>query len=264
MRRTVLVAGEGALPRAVTAALDAAGTPWIARHLDGHVPEGIASEPFRIERLGTLLEELAGQGVGRAIFAGRIARPPIDPAKLDAATMPLVPRIAAAVARGDDGALREVIAVFEERGIAVAGLAEAAPSLLEVPEIGTPTDRDVRDVARAREVHAALGALDIGQGVVVAGGQVLAVEAQPGTDWMLESLQRPSAYGRPEGGVLLKAPKAAQDRRIDLPAIGPDTVRRATAAGLRGIAVERGGTVILHGTGEAAAAAGLFLHAFAP
>ena len=303
MSRTVLVAGEGGLPRVLANALGRAGTSWFACHLEGHPPEGVGqSRAFRVERLGSLLITLRDEGVTRAVFAGRIARPIVDPAMVDAQTMQLVPRIAAAIARGDDGALREVIALFEEAGIAVVSAAAVAPELLELPEIGAPSERDLRDVARAREVQAALGSVDVGQGVVVAKGQVLAVEALPGTDWMLGSLAvaepaapdaprapgEPGAPGllggmagwfsgpgavmglpgfpRPEGGVFLKAPKPAQDRRIDLPTIGPETVRRAAAAGLHGIALEAGGVLVLEGEEVARIArdVGLFLHAYAP
>ena len=98
------------------------------------------------------------------------------------------------------------------------------------------------DIARAVAVTRALGAVDVGQGCVVQQGLVLAVEAVEGTDAMLDrcrSLARPGP-----GGVLVKLVKPGQDRRADLPTIGPDTVRAAVLAGLRGIAFEAGGTLI--------------------
>jgi DUF1009 family protein len=86
-----------------------------------------------------------------------------------------------------------------------------------------------------------MGAVDIGQSCVVAAGQALAVEALFGTDWMLDSLRlRPDGAG----GVLFKAPKPDQDRRVDLPTIGPSTVAGAAAAGLSGIAIEAGGVMV--------------------
>jgi DUF1009 family protein len=70
---------------------------------------------------------------------------------------------------------------------------------------------------------------------------------------------------RPAGarGVLFKGPKPGQDRRMDLPAIGPGTVEGAAAAGLGGVVVEAGGVMILNlaATVAAADAAGLFLWA---
>ena len=108
-------------------------------------------------------------------------------------------------------------------------------------------------------VGRALGAGDVGQGCVVQQGIVLAVEAIEGTDAMLA---RAAVLARPgPGGVLLKMVKPGQDRRADLPTIGPETVRAAAAAGLRGVAFEAGGTLITDRAGcvAAADAAGLFL-----
>jgi DUF1009 family protein len=67
-------------------------------------------------------------------------------------------------------------------------------------------------------------------------------------------------------GVLVKAPKPGQERRLDLPAIGVDTVKQAAAAGLAGIAVEAGGTIAADANAlvRAADEAGLFLLGFEP
>jgi UDP-2,3-diacylglucosamine hydrolase len=115
------------------------------------------------------------------------------------------------------------------------------------------------DVARGVEVARALGAVDVGQSCVVQQGIVLAVEAAEGTDAMLArvgTLRRPGP-----GGVLVKLVKPGQDRRADLPTIGPDTVLAAAAAGLRGIAFEAGGTILAERPAMVAEAerTGLFL-----
>src|SRR5206468_3153342 len=89
----------------------------------------------------------------------------------------------------------------------------------------------------------ALGAVDVGQAVVVQQGIVLGVEAVEGTDALLQRVGPLRREG--PGGVLVKLAKPAQDRRMDLPTVGPETVRRAQQAGLAGIAVESGGAMIL-------------------
>ncbi|UWQ16660.1 LpxI family protein [Jannaschia sp. M317] len=261
---TALIAGQGALPAIVARALDQAGADWVAHHLDGFAPDDVPQAvPFRIEHLGSLIQTLVGGGVTRVCFAGAIARPPIDPSALDAATLPLVPRLMQAIQAGDDGALRAVVALFEEAGMSVVGAADLAPALLDLPEVGTPSRLDQTDIARAAQVHGALASVDVGQGCVVAAGQVLAVETLPGTDWMLDTLAA-GFPARPDGGVFFKASKPGQDRRVDLPAIGPATVRRAAAAGLSGLALERGGVMVLDpaGVAQALADTGLFLTAW--
>jgi DUF1009 family protein len=120
------------------------------------------------------------------------------------------------------------------------------------------------DIDRGIQVARLLGAADVGQGCVVQQGLVLAVEAIEGTDAMLA---RAGALRRDgSGGVLVKLCKPGQDRRADLPTIGPDTVRNAAAAGLRGIAFEAGATILAErGVCLAAAdAAGLFLLGLGP
>ena len=115
------------------------------------------------------------------------------------------------------------------------------------------------DIARGRVVVQALGRVDVGQGCIVQQGIVLAVEAIEGTDAMLA---RAAGLARPgPGGVLIKLVKPGQDRRADLPTIGPNTIAAAAAAGLRGIAFEAGGTLLTDRDACIAAAdtAGLFL-----
>lgn len=264
--RTAIIAGRGALPAALIAALD--DVPFVAA-LDGFAPDGIAvDQVLRVERLVLFLRLLEDVGVTRVVFAGAVARPHLDPALFDPATAQMVPRLLAAMQTGDDATLREVIAIFEEAGFSVVGVGDVAPDLLPGPGLlcGDPSDADRRDVARAAQIVAALGAVDVGQGAVVAQGLCLAVEALPGTDAMLDFIaatagRRPDPRGA--RGVLYKAPKPGQDRRIDLPTLGVETLHHAAAAGLAGIAWEAGGVILLDPAAmrAKAAALGLFLWA---
>ena len=105
---------------------------------------------------------------------------------------------------------------------------------------------------------------DVGQAVVVARRRVLAVEAAEGTDAMLERIvarDRPDALDcRQALGFWSKAPKRNQDRRFDLPSVGPGTIARAAQAGLSGLAVVARATVVAEPQRfiEAADQAGLF------
>eukprot|EP01031_Cornospumella_fuschlensis_P008134 gene8134-10036_t len=159
----------------------------------------------------------------------------------------MVPRLLAAMGQGDDATLREVLAIFEESGFALKGVAEIAPHLVPGPGIyaGTIGPQDEKDAARAEAIVAALGAVDVGQACVVAGGLCLAVEALPGTDAMLGFVAQIPAALRPVKGLVYKAPKPTQDRRIDLPALGVQTIRNAAAAGLGGLCWQAGGVICL-------------------
>lgn len=276
-----LIAGTGDLPPALVARLPE--RPLVCA-LAGFAPSLDVDMTFRLERFGSFLARLQALGVTEVCMAGSVRRPMIDPAEIDAETQPLVPRMVAAMAGGDDGALRAFIALFEEAGFAVRAAHEIAPDLL--PRSGVPT-RSLPDAAaevdarRGAEVVAEMGRADLGQACVIRGGAVLAREGDAGTDAMLATLSAPmperggnafdpfeavfdlagdviggvadwlsNAPDVPDdapgaGAILFKAPKPDQDRRADLPTIGPATAMRAAEAGLAGIVIEAGGVIVL-------------------
>ena len=123
-----LIAGQGALPTYVAAALS---HPPIVAALDGTPPDSLVPDlTFRLETLGSFLHTLADRGVDEVCFAGSMRRPPIDMARIDTATAPLVPKISAALQAGDNGAVRAVIDIFEAAGFAVRGVEEVVRDLL--------------------------------------------------------------------------------------------------------------------------------------
>lgn len=264
MSRTAIIAGAGRLPAAVAGALEA---PLVCA-LDGFHPEGlVVDQLFRVERLVPFFHALEDAGVTSVTFAGAVQRPRLDPALFDAGTAQLVPRLMAAMAQGDDATLRAVIGLFEEAGFAVQGTAEIAPDLVPGAGVlcGTPAPQDEADAARAAQIVQALGAVDVGQGCVVAQGLCLGVEALPGTDALLRGVAALPAGLRPVAtrGIFYKAPKPGQDMRVDLPTLGLETVARVAEAGLGGIVWQAGGVICLDRAAMIAAAqdAGLFLWA---
>jgi len=263
--RIAIIGGQGRLPVLLAEVLEFEGAAPVLAAMEQFPIEGAgarAVDVFRVERLAPFLDRLHDMGVGRVVFAGAVRRPQLDPALFDARSAQLVPRLLAAMQGGDDAILRAVIGVFEEDGFSVVGADEVAPDLLPEPGVLTragPSEADIRDAGRAAEIVAALGTVDVGQGAVVTGGLCLAVEALPGTDAMLSQVAQ--QRGESRGGVFYKAPKPGQERRMDLPALGPDTVDRAVEARLSGIAFEAGGVILLDREIAVARAdaAGLFL-----
>lgn len=257
-----LIAGTGDLPGALVARLTEAGEGVLICLPDGvaaKVPATLPRLPFQLETLGTLIVALQARGVRRLCMAGAIRRRAIDPALIDAATRPLLAPLAAASGQGDDGALRALIALFEGSGFEVVAAHQIAPDLL--PEPGIPTrakpDKATRaDAALGEAVVAEMGRADLGQACVIGAGRVIARERKAGTDAMLATLG-----DVPSGAILFKAPKPAQDRRADLPVIGPETARAAAKAGLAGIVIEAGGVMVMKLAEVVAVlnAAGLFL-----
>lgn len=278
MTRTALIAGQGLLPGLLIRALTERGVDFVVAEIEGFpadIPadlKGVMPLRFRVERLVPFLDNLTAAGVTSVVFAGAVRRPRIEPEMFDPRTATLVPRLIGALGAGDDAALRAVIAIFEEWGFAVVAADAVAPDLVPGAGFltGRPTKADEADAARAASIVAGLGALDLGQGAVVAQGLCLAVETLPGTDAMLGFVAAHLARLRPDPGgargLLYKAPKPGQDRRVDLPAIGPDTVRAAHAAGLGGIVRQAGSVLLLDraATVDLASGLGLFLWSRAP
>ncbi len=261
-----IIAGQGALPAMLYEHLAAAGTTPVVVEFDGYptILPGQDRVQFRLETIGTMLSELRSRRVTEVCLAGRIPRPSFDLSAVDEATQRLIPIIANALQSGDDGALRAGLDILENAGFKVCAAQDLLPDLTPPPGILSdiqPSSSDRADAERGASIMAAMGGVDVGQACVVAGRQAIAVEALGGTDWMLRSIsdgQRPEG---PSGGILFKAPKAGQDRRADMPVIGPETVHQAARAGLAGIVIEAGGVLVLGlaATREAALAEGLFL-----
>ena len=271
--RLGIVAGGGPLPGHVIAACRQSGRPFFVFALEGFADPAVIGEAphawVRLGAFGPAWEILCEQQIGELVMIGPVNRPPLRKMGLDAFTARKIASIGLAAMRnmGDDGLLRAVIRLAEEEGFRVIGVDEILDGLLA--EEGTcgsiaPDADALADIARGMSVARAIGRLDVGQAVVVQEGIVLGVEVIEGTDALLE---RCAALGRDgPGGVLVKMRKPGQERRIDLPTIGATTVAGAARAGLRGIAVEAGGTLIVDREAAVAAAdkAGLFVIGVVP
>ncbi len=261
-----ILAGGGNLPFQVAAAARAAGRSVFVVGLEGFVDTARLPpwphEVIRMGAMGLILSALRGHGCQDIVLIGPVRRPSLFDIRPDAMGTKILARIGRAAFAGDDGLLAAVIKVLGEEGFRVLGAQEILQEALGPRGLLTraaPDAAAMADIARGVTVARALGAVDVGQGCIVQQGFVLAVEAVEGTDAMLS---RCGALARnAPGGVLVKVVKPGQERRVDLPTIGPDTVAAAAAAGLRGIAFEAGGAILVDRNVTIAAAdgAGLFL-----
>ena len=242
----VLISGQGALPALIVAA--SKERPLIAS-LEQFLPDDLAPDLiFRLENLGTFLDSLKRLGITEVCFAGSIRRPEININLIDDRTKKISDQLLEAINWGDDKALGAVIKIFETSGFNVVGMDVVMPNCF--PGSGIMTKRlpslvNKQDAKRAELVLNQLSPLDVGQGCIIANNQVLAIEAFGGTDWMLRSIfRRPLSW--PEGGILFKSLKIGQDRRVDVPVIGLDTITQAKESGLNGIVIQHGDVVILN------------------
>ena len=266
-----IIAGGGGLPLRVAEAVAASGRPVVVAVLEGHGDAAdfaaYPSKAFRWGLAAQLLAWLKANGVRQVVLAGTVSRPSILSLRPDAAGVKLLARIGRAAFTGDDSILRAVMGVLAEDGFEVIGAQQVLAGLLPPAALlaGAPPDDLARaDIQRGIAVCRALGVADVGQCCVVQQGLVLAVEAIEGTDAVLARCGPLHRDG--PGGVLVKCVKPGQSRLADLPTIGPRTVDGAVAAGLRGLAFEANGTIVMDrdATIARAAAAGMFLLAFDP
>jgi hypothetical protein len=218
---------------------------------DAAVIERYTHHWIAIGQAGRFFRLAKAENCREVLFIGAVLRPPITQLRLDWQTIKAMPGLVRAYRGGDDKLISGVAKIAESGGLRVVGVKEVAPEVF-VPEgvLGRyqPAERDRADIARALNAIAALGPFDVGQAAIVADGNVLAVEAAEGTDNMLARIAELRRLGRvtspPGVGVLVKAPKPGQDRRFDLPSIGPRTIENVAGAGLAGLAVAAGSTMI--------------------
>jgi DUF1009 family protein len=251
-----IIAGLGELPVAIADNAMETGQGAYVLRLKGFEDPALARFPGEVVGLGEvggILKRLKAAGCENVVFAGIVKRPDFANLKLDMKGVRLLPKVLAAARKGDDALLRVLVSEFEKQGFRVLGSHEVHGQLLAPAGViagNMPSDEQMADIEHAARVASATGALDIGQGAIVCRGLVLAVEAQEGTDAMLERCRTlpEEIRGTPANrqGVLVKRPKPGQELRIDLPTTGVSTVERVAAAGLAGLAIEAGGALLLN------------------
>lgn len=257
-RLAAIAAGQG---RSVyVAALDGAADPAAFGLAELHI--------YRLGQLGRLLDELRRREVVELVLIGSLPRPSFAALRPEASTLKYLPHFAKAFRGGDDHLLRGVVTFFEGQGFTVHGPADIAPAMTAPAgalgrRAASPDQKAL--IARGFELLAALSPFDVGQAAILADHRVIAIEAAEGTDAMIRRVAEMVASGRLRiakgDGVLVKAPKDGQDLRVDMPAIGPQTLRLVSEAGLSGIGLRAGRVLIGDGAalGKLADQAGLFV-----
>lgn len=258
-----LVAGQGDLPVELAQRAERSARPVFVVRLAGLASPILESLPgltLPVERPGDILSALKGSGCRQVLFAGKVRRPPLMAMKPDRFALKAIFMHLTGGWHGDDTLHRVIASIFGDAGLEVVGPADLWPDLLAPEGVLSkrpPSGQEQIDITVAAAAALRVGAADRGQGAVARGGQVIAVEGRHHTSGLL----RQAAELPGKGGVLVKRAKPQQDRRIDLPVIGPDTIAQAIAARLTGIAVEAGSAIVVRRseTIRRADAAGLFL-----
>ena len=237
-----LIAGGGSLPFAVIDACRQAKRPLFVLALKGHAQADILTEVngefIRLGSIGKAIRLLKKNGVKEIVFIGGVRRPSISELMPDLKALSMLIKVGFRLL-GDDSLLRILVAEANRQGFDVVGVDKIVPELLAIEGVYgqvKPDKQDMLDIERGIEVAKTLGQVDVGQAVIVQHGLVLSVEGIEGT---AELIKRTGPLKRKgNGGVLVKVAKPQQDKRVDLPTIGPATVQAVYDAGLKGIAIE--------------------------
>ena len=199
----------------------------------------------KIGEAGKMLKALAKNNVQDVVLAGGVKRPSFKELIPDWEGAKIMARLAIKK-MSDDNMFRAVINEIERHGFHVVGIEEVVPEMMFSEGIYgkvKPSAEDMDDIRRGIKVAKALGAVDVGQATVVQEGMVLAVEAIEGTDMMLSRAATVKKKGK--APVMVKVLKPGQDMRVDLPAIGLQTIEQLKKYGIKGIAVEAGGILLI-------------------
>ncbi len=249
-----ILAGGGSLPREAAERVVARGGSVHIVTISDDWDRGLAKFPVTkadMGKVGTIVRAFRRAGCRKLVIVGPVRRPDLAALWPDFGFILNLPAILRLIASGgDDDLLSRIVRFFEGKGFEVVAPAAVAPELLagEGP-LGriAATPAQTADVNIGFDAVCAMGPYDVGQAVVVTDGRLEAVEGVEGTDGMLARLaERRGRRGEPQEerrGVLVKRTKPGQELRIDLPAIGPDTVAHAINAGLAGIAVQARGVL---------------------
>lgn len=246
-----IISGGGGLPCDVARAALAEGRGIHLIGIDGEADGEIENFPhswIKWGEIGKLFATLHNENCREVVIIGHVKRPDLSKVRMDLGALKLLPFIMKLKSGGDDSLLSKIAGLFEDKGHKVCSVLDVVPAL--AADLGEMTSHragkiNQSDLEKGLEVARAMGPFDVGQAVVVVNGHVIAIEGAEGTDRMLERCSTLQQWGRKgRHGVLVKVPKPQQDRRIDLPTIGPRTMELAVAARLSGICVAAGETVI--------------------
>ncbi len=250
--KLAIIAGGGDMPvKMARAALSQNIAPHILAFV-GEAEQDIEAFPhdwIKWGEVGKIFNVLAQHNIKNILIIGSVTRPELDQVRLDFGAVKLLPAIAKLMTQGDDGLLAGIVRIFENKGFRVLGVQDIAPEFIcqnNLMSQKSPSRKDYKDIEKGRAAIMRLSEFDIGQAMVVVRGRVLAVEAVEGTDRMLERCAELRLWAQDQQkGVLVKIPKLGQELRVDMPTIGSHTVDLVAKAGLSGIAVQGGATLMV-------------------
>jgi len=249
LKKIGMIAGSGSMPVEIIKHCNENGIEIYVIGLEPFASEEQLKEAphcfAKIGEAGKMIKTFRNNNIQDIVLAGGIKRPSFKELIPDWEGMKILTKLAIKK-MSDDNLFRSVIKEVEMLGFRILSIEEVVPDMMFYEGIYgkvKPSKEDMDDIERGFVVAKALGAVDVGQAVVVQEGMVLAVEAIEGTDRMLARAASVKKEGKPP--IMVKVLKPKQDLRVDLPAIGLLTIEQLKKYGIKGIAVEAGGILLI-------------------
>ena len=246
MGRLGIIAASGNLPLQLARAAQSQGEAPFIICLDGQVDHDYSVFPhasFAPGQLKSITDALLEQGCDRLLLAGKFTRPSLSSLKLDSAAAALLGRLAL---KGDDKALRLVSNYFADHQIKILPNTDFLPDRLlpKAYHFGRALDSgETAALSLAVRVLSQLGGLDVGQAVITQQDRVLAIEAAEGTQEMIARAAH-LIDNSADAAVFVKMNKSHQDKGLDMPVIGIETLHSLAQAGIKVVGVAAGHTML--------------------
>jgi DUF1009 family protein len=236
-----IIAGAGDLPiEIIQTAKDNNLTPYIITlksYTDSNLYKDQIYTELSLGQVGKAINYFKKNNITHICFAGSIKRPNLTQIIPDLQGTILLSKILKAKILGDDNLLRIVIRFFEEQNFKIISASEIIHKdnikIGSITEI-SPSIDNMSDIELGLKALDKLDELDVGQAVIASQGRILSIEGAEGTDQLIK---RTKEYIQNQDAVLIKLPKKSQDKRIDMPTIGPVTIEELSDAGIKGVAI---------------------------
>ena len=239
-----LIAGDGSFPLEVAKSVSQKNNEIFIIAIKGSASKDIERYPhlwIRIGEIGKAIKAVKENNCKEVILIGGVKKPNVWLLRPDFGALKLFFKLIILPIKGDASILKTLLNFLEkDNKFKVVGAEKYIPYLLMSKGLiaGEKINEQSNiDIDIAIENCKNIGSKDIGQACVVVNGQIIASEDSLGTDKMLRDIISKEIRFNNEG-VLVKLVKPIQDRRVDLPAIGLQTIKLAKEIGLCGIAIE--------------------------
>ncbi|NBV06824.1 MAG: DUF1009 domain-containing protein [Proteobacteria bacterium] len=208
-----------------------------------------AFEPIKLGygEVEKFLSALRADNLKNLVFIGGVTKPNFSSLKVDKRGTLLLAKILANKILGDDAVLRTVINFFEKEGFKILRIDQLLDCVVSAKSTLSkiqPTSENLVDINLGVKAIKNFSNFDVGQSLVIAQKQIIAVEALEGTDEMIKRCKNLNADYK-KNAVLLKMKKSKQSMKADMPTIGVETIKNCFESGICGIAIQANSTLVL-------------------